>query len=103
LAKHARYALIAGRQCAPVENLQGILVLTVADMLSMEQVFEPEAFNREDVCLPKNGTLRVIASDGACWATVVGFTPLGNVILVPDGQEIEQPAAVKAAARRRAA
>lgn len=83
----------------PVDNLQGIMVLAVE--LTAAQVFEPEAFHKDDICLPKNGTLRVLASDGACWATVAGFTPLGNVILVPDGEPLVE--AKPAASKRRAA
>jgi hypothetical protein len=100
LSSKSKYTLRNGYNCRAVENLQGIVVLTLSDQLTLQECFEPEAFDKADVCLPLWGTLRVVASDGACWATVTGFTPLGNVVLVPDGQAIVEPAK---APKRRAA
>lgn len=90
MPNHAKHTLIEGQELSPIENLQGIIVMSVGRKFTLEEVFEAEAFGKDQICLPLWGTLRVIAKDGASWATVRGFTPLGNVILAPD-----QPLAVR--------
>jgi hypothetical protein len=84
--------VVQDRDILPMENLMGIAVLFAERMgLSFAECFEPEAFSRQDVWSPLNGTVRIIGKDRSGWATVTGFTALGNVVLRPDEPPL-QPA-----------
>lgn len=70
--------------------------------LSLEQVFEAGAFDAKQVFFAEGDWLRVNATDGRTWATVVGVTDNGRAILEPDTAVVRPSAPARATTRRAA-
>lgn len=59
--------------------------------MTLAQALEDETFNARQARLGVDQTLRVIATDGRCWATVVGISETGGLIIEPDAAPVAAP------------
>lgn len=59
--------------------------------LTLAEALAPDTFSRAQTRLEPETTLRVVAVDGRCWATVVGVSEIGGLIIEPDAAPVAAP------------
>lgn len=59
--------------------------------MTLAQALEPDTFSRVQSRLQPGDTLRITATDGRCWATVVGVSEIGGLIIEPDAAPVAVP------------
>jgi hypothetical protein len=87
---------IATKHRLPLINIPAIH-LDVRELgMSLADVFAADALSAtqfSDVT-PRNGlapVMRVVAADGNCWASVVGVSDVGGLIIEPDAAQVPAP------------
>lgn len=89
--------MLTQRMVRPAE-FRGFVELRAADLgLTIEQAIEPECFSAKQSLINAQTVLRLVGSNGTCWATVTGISPLGNLIIELDWHPAPEPHRLQAA------
>lgn len=90
------FCKIPAKHRLPLINIPAILLDVRGLGMSLNDVLAADALSAREFSdvTPRNGAtpmIRIVAQDGSCWASVMGISDVGGLIIEPDAAPVAAP------------